>query len=199
MKKSVLSRYERDEGGNIIIDVSAARIEDLYNNFDKSAQYIRRDLDQDFAHFLISGAREVGKLPFIVRLTLDTPPSESDASRIRGSLNSYFSYLAEVEFENVLQMFRRSAILLAIGLAILFVSVWLNESLASLSSVTANVFSVGLTVAAWVSLWEALAVFLVEWFPYRKKILIYRRIAASSLVLRGSASASENAPNNATA
>lgn len=193
MKKRFLSRYERDDEGNVVIDVSAKRIEDLYEDFDKSAPYIRRDLDQDFADYLMDCARELNRAPFIVRLTLDHPPDEPRLSRIRRSLNTYFLYLAETEVQKILQMFRRSAILFAIGLGILFVSVWLNQLLGSERSVTANVFAEGLIVAAWVSLWEALAIFLIEWFPHRKNIVLYRRLARAELVFRSTADSGPNA------
>lgn len=194
MKRSVLSRYERDEEGNVIIDVSATRVEDLYNDFDKSAPYIRRDLDQDFADYLIDCARELGRVPFIIRFILDSPPDEPRSSRIRHSLNAYFLYLAETEIRKILQMFRRSAILFAIGLGILFASVWVNRLLGAERSVTANVFAEGLTVAAWVSLWEALAIFLIGWFPHRKNIVLYRRLACTKLVFCSTAEAEPN-PN----
>lgn len=187
MKQRALSRYERDEHENIVVDVSATRIEDLYNNFDKSAPYIRRDLDQDFADYLIACAREIGNAPFIIKLSLAHSPDETGLSRIRSSLKTYYLYLAEMEIEKILQMFRRSMIFFAIGLAILFAAVWLNQLLGPVRSVTANVFAEGLTVAAWVSLWEALAVFLIEWFPHRKNIVLYRRLAKTELVFRSTA------------
>ncbi len=162
MKRSVLSRYERDEEGHIVVDVSATRVEDLYNDFDKSAPYVRRDLDQDFADYLIGCVRELSRVPFVIWLTLANVLDEPRLSRIRRSLNTHFEYLAETEVRKILQMFRRSAILFAIGLGILFASVWLNRLLGTDRSVTANVFAEGLTVAAWVSLWEALAIFLIE-------------------------------------
>ena len=40
----------------------------------------------------------------------------------------------------------------------------------------------GLTVAVWVSLWEALATFLIKWIPYRKKISLYKRIANAEVM-----------------
>lgn len=192
MKQGVLSRYERDGEGNIVIDVSATRIEDVYNDFDKSAPYIRRDLDQDFADYLVDCARELGRAAFIVRLTLASPADELGASRIRRSLNAYFLYLGETETRKILQMFRRSTILFSMGLGILFVSVWLNRWLGPERSVTANVLAEGLTVAAWVSLWEALAIFLIGWFPHRKDVTLYRRLAQARLVFRSTADAQEN-------
>lgn len=184
MKRSVLSRYEQDSAGNVVIDVSAGRVEYLYNDFDKSAPYLRRDLDQDFVEYLVDCARELNPEPFIIRFTFDYPPGESKFARVRRSLNTYFHYLAESENQTILQMFRRSSILFAIGLAILFASVSLNRLPVAERSVIANVFAEGLTVAAWVSLWEALAIFLIEWFPHRRNVALFRRLADARLVFR---------------
>lgn len=192
MKHSILTRYEQDEDGNVIIDVSSRQVEDLYNNFDRDAPYIRRDLDQDFADYLTECARELGVSPFIIRLTLLEPPDEHRCSRIRRSLYAYFNYLADTEIEKIFQMFRRSAILLGVGVGILFLSVWLNEALGPERSVTANVFAEGLTVAAWVSLWEALAIFLIEWFPHRKSVVLYRQLATTALVFRSASGMSDD-------
>lgn len=188
MRKGLLSRYEKDEQGNIILDVSARRVEDLYNDFDKSAPYIRRDLDQDLADYLIACARELGRAQFIIRFTLADFPDEPRSLRIKRSLNTYFLYLSETGIQKILQMFRRSSILIAIGLGILFAAVSLNRILGPERSVTANVFAEGLTIAAWVSLWEALAIFLIEWFPHRRNVVLYRRIAHAEIIFRSKTS-----------
>ena len=184
MKRGVLDRYERDAGGRVILDVTAARVEDLYNDFDKSAPHVKRDLDPDLAEYLTGCVRELGRAPFLIRFTLAEPPDEPRQARVRRSVNAYFHYLTAVEAREILQMFRRSAILFTIGLALLFGSVSLNQALGPERSVTANVFAEGLTVAAWVSLWEALAIFLIEWFPHRRYVRIYRRLALAELVFR---------------
>ena len=181
MKRTVANRYEKDSDGRIIIDVSATRIEVLYNDFDKNAPFIRRDLDQDLVDYLIACARELKRESFILRLRLDQAPDDEKQSRIRQSVQAYFLYLAECEQQRVLQMFRRSGILFCIGLAILFLSVSVNRTLGPERSVVANVFAEGLTVAAWVSLWESLAVFLIEWFPLRKNTMLYRLFADAEL------------------
>ena len=187
MKRTVLNRYERASDGCIIIDVAATRLEDLYNDFDKNAPFIRRDLSHDLADYLITGARELKGEPFILRFTLDQVPDDENQLRIRQSINAYFLYLAECEQQQVSQMFRRSGILLSIGLALLFLSVSVNRSLGVERSVVANVFAEGLTVAAWVSLWESLAVFLIKWFPLRKNTLLYRLLANVKLVFMAKA------------
>lgn len=184
MKRDVLNRYERTLDGSILIDVAAPKVEDLYNDFDKSAPYIRRDLNQDLVDYLIDCAREVKREPFVIRFTLTQAPDENKLSRIRRSVNAYFLYITAGERQQVLQMLRRSAFLFCIGLTILFISVSVNQMLGADRSVVANVFAEGLTVAAWVSLWESLAVFLIEWFPHRKNILLYQRLANAQIIFR---------------
>jgi len=184
LKRDILSRYERDDAGNSIIDVAAARVENLYNDFDKSAPYIRRDLDGDLAEYLTGCARELGKAPFVIRFTLVTAPDKRNLSRIRRSLKSYFQYCADLEGRKIYAMARRSAIFLAIGLAILLAISWLDRQLGPDRSIAANVFGEGLTIVAWISLWEALATFLVEWVPQRRNVSLYRRLAHASLVFR---------------
>ena len=71
MKRRMLDRYERTSDGRIIIDVSAPRIEVLYNDFDKNAPFIRRDLNQDLVDYLVAGARELKREAFILKFTLD--------------------------------------------------------------------------------------------------------------------------------
>lgn len=181
MKPNRFARYDRADDGRIIIDVTTPRIEALYNNFDKSAPFVRRDLDPDLVEYLVDCARELGDESFLIRFTLEQAADEARLSRIRSSVDGYFRYLAESERRGIGRMFHRSAILFAIGIAILFVSVWLNQWLGAERSVVANVFGEGLTVAAWVSLWEALAIFLIEWFPHRRSIRIYQRLATAPL------------------
>lgn len=185
MKKlDVLERYGRDAAGRTLIDVAAERAEDLYSNFDRSAPYVRRDLDPDLVEYLTECARELGPEPFAIRFTLALPPDEERRGRIRRSVNSFFLYLVDVERRNIRQMMSRSLVFLLIGLAILFCALSLNQWLGEERSVVANVFAEGLIVAAWVSLWEALATFLIEWFPHRRNVALYRHLAAAELLFR---------------
>jgi hypothetical protein len=193
MRKDVIGRYERDSGGTILIDVAAEKVEDLYSNFDRSAPYIRRDLDQDLVDYLVDSARELGNEPFTISFTLARPPDEARVSRIKSSVNNFFLYLTELERQKVRQMVRRSLVLFSIGIGILFIAVSVNQWLGLERTVVANVFAEGLTVAAWVSLWEALAVFLIEWFPRLRNITLYQRLAAVQPVFRSGTEAGSSA------
>ena len=184
MKKAVLNRYERDAEGRFLIDVAAEKVEDLYSNFDRSVPFVRRDLDQNLVDYLIDCLKELGHEPFNISFTLTRPPDETRLARIKRSVNNFFLYLAEVERQKIRQMVRRSLVLFSIGIVILFISVWINRWLGPDRSVVANVFAEGLTIAAWVSLWEALATFLIEWFPHIREINLYRRLASVQPIFR---------------
>ncbi|MBN2644348.1 MAG: hypothetical protein JXR59_02620 [Desulfuromonadaceae bacterium] len=184
MKKDVLFRYERDAQGRILIDVTAEKVEELFSNFDRNAPYIRRDLDPDLVDYLIDSAREVDAEPFVISFSLASPPDRDQISRIRSSVTNFFQYLIEVERQNIREMIRRSLVLLCLGITLLFFSVWLNQWLGAERSVIANVFAEGLTIAAWVSMWEALAVFLADGLYHVQQIRLYRRLVAADTVFR---------------
>jgi hypothetical protein len=187
-KREFLNRYERTPEGKLIIDVAAPKVEDLYEFYDKTAPYVKRDLDPDLVDYLIACAKELRTKDFMIRFTLQSAPGDDSLARVKHSVANFFHYLAEVERDKTRSLVRRSLLLLGIGLGILSISVWVNTALGPERGVVANVFAEGLTVAAWVSLWEALATFLIDWGPHRRRVKLYGHLATASLVL-GPASA----------
>jgi len=188
-RQDVLGRYERDERNRVVIDVAAERTEDLYNFFDKHAPYMRRDLDQELADYLVACVKELPpRDPFVIRFTLSEPPDEEKRERIRGSVESYFRYAAELEREVIAQMLRKSVWFLAIGIAVMSLAVWVRQWLGDERTVVGDVFAEGLTVAAWVSLWEAVALFLIEWSPRRRTVRRYERLSAAEVRFRDAGS-----------
>lgn len=184
MKKPVLSRYEFADDGSIILDVTATRIEDLFNDFDKMSPYAKKDLDQDFSSYLIDCGREIGSHPFVIRINLATAAGDEPMSRCRMGIRNFFLYQKDLEIDEVRSMLRKSLIFLVIGIGILVLSIRIHQGIAANTSVISRVFAEGLTVAAWVSLWEALATFLIHWTPHRRLIKLYERIANAAVLFR---------------
>lgn len=177
MKKKILERYTRDADGCYIIDISAGKISDLYNDFDKHMPYVRKELDQDLAEYITDSARDLSNEDFNIRFQLMEPAEDIMKERITKSINSYFIYLKTIELKELSRVLRTSLIFFFIGLSLLFLSVWVNEQISPETTVVTKVFAEGLTVAAWVSLWEALATFIINWTPYTRQIKLYERIA----------------------
>jgi hypothetical protein len=183
MKRNILSRYAHTNAGEIIIDVAASRVQNLYNDFDKIAPYLKKNLDQDMVDYLVDCAREIGRSSFIIRITLSQKPDEEVVARVKKSIQNFFVYLKELEKRKMRQMIRTSLILFGIGLSILFLALWVNQMLSASAGVIFHVFAEGLTVAAWVSLWEALATFLIQWAPHRREIRLFERLSKAPVYL----------------
>lgn len=177
MEKYILERYTHTPDGKVIIDIAASKIEDLFSYYDRSAPYLKKDLDQELVDYIVDACRDIGNAPFILQFSIDNLLDEEAMSRLRQSIPRYFLYLKELEIRDLKRMFRTSTTLLLVGLVLLTLSVWVNLRLETDARVISHVFAAGLTVAAWVSLWEALATFLINWLPHRRRIKRCNRIA----------------------
>jgi hypothetical protein len=184
INRTTEERYERDADGTFCIDVATDRIEELYNNFDRNAPFIRRDLDQDLVDYLIDSARELHPRPFLIRFTFSQRYDNETLDRIRRSILTFFLYLIGREQQTMRRMMFRSGIFLVIGLVILLVTLLINRALDGNRSVIMNLLAEGANIAAWVSLWEALATFLIEWLPYRGRIRLFKKLVEARLVFR---------------
>lgn len=182
MKKQILDRYEITPDKHIVIDVSVEKIEYLYNYFDRKAPYLKKDLDQELVDYLIDCVNEIGDIDFIIRISLASLPDVKRMERVRKSICNFFMYLGNIERRKMRKMFRTTSILFAAGLVILAVSIVVNKHIGLSTGVVGSVFAEGLTIASWVSLWEALATFLIQWPPHRSDIRLYKRIAQATVV-----------------
>ncbi len=180
-KRRILERYARTHDGRVVIDIAAEKIADLYDDFDKHASYLKKELDPELADYIIDSVREIGREPFLVQISLAAPMDASAVCRVQTSLHNYFLYLKELEAREMRRLLRTSMILLVVGAALLTAAVWLNSLPAVREVVLSSVIAEGLTIAAWVSLWEALAMFLVNWTPHRRLIRMYERIAEADV------------------
>ncbi len=179
MHKRIEDRYEHTADGLVIVDVAARRVEDLYEDFDKTAPYHKKDLDEDLASYLTECVREIGQVDFVIRFMFECYPSEEFMLRVRTSVHKFFIYQRELEIGAMNKMLRTAATLLVIGIIILGLSLWVNNLLAvdGTPSFLKTVFAEGLTIVAWVSVWEALATFLLNWPQHLFLIKLFRKIA----------------------
>lgn len=177
MKKTILERYAKTDDGRFAIDITTDRVSDLYNNFDKTTPFAKKELDEDLVTYLIESAREIDDREFVVRFHFNEYADDEYRKRVTTSVHNYFSYLKELEGRTLSQLLRNSLVYLVVGLLILFLSVWVNTVFPAGNSVLAKVFAEGLTVAAWVSLWQGVAAFLINWQPYRNRIHLYKDLS----------------------
>jgi len=178
---SILDRYPRAADNAFIIEVTTEKVEDLYNNFDRNAPFIKKDLDVELSEYLVNPVKDIGKEPFIVSFRFSQRADPEVISRLSESVHNYFDYMKQRETRALSQRLRTSLIFLITGLVILGLSIWINNLLNPDASVIQHVFAQGLTIAAWVSLWEALANFLIHWTPHQRMRKLYTRLINAPL------------------
>jgi len=104
-RKRLLERYAAADDGRIAIDVAVPGVEDLYNDFERTMPFHKKDLDEAFADHLVDSAREIGGNDFVIRIDFDRMPDGAMADRIRRSTRHFFAYLEDRERRNLKRMF----------------------------------------------------------------------------------------------
>lgn len=184
MKEDIFSRYESHSNRCLAIDVSVGRIEELFEDFDSAASYVKKDLDQDFVDYLIESVREIGSYDFVIRIHLPKLVQEKHRKRVRKSIRSYFRYLELLERRKLRKLVWKCSLLFCLGMLLLSLSLNLRGNMVQLSGMMQDLVIEGLTVAAWVSLWSAFASLIFELTGIITDTRIYRRIASREVVFK---------------
>jgi hypothetical protein len=184
LKEDIFSRYEPHSSRRLAIDVSVGKVEELFEDFDSAASYVKKDLDQDFVDYLIESVQEIGSYDFVIRINLPVLVQEKYRKRVRKSIRSYFRYLELLERRKLRKMLWRSTLLFSLGMLLLILSKTLKGSMQHLSGMMQELMIEGLTVAAWVSLWSAFGSLIFELANIITDIRIYRRIASREVVFK---------------
>jgi hypothetical protein len=175
------SRYE--------IAIRVRTIMQLFNSLDPSP-FRERDLDPHTEEFVLGWARELPRgAPFTIAVEL--PPDEAgkpEAAGIGEAFANYFRHRALAADRDLRELFRVGWRSLAIGLAVLVVCLVGSQIVAKMvgNAVVARVLEESLIIVGWVANWRPLEIYLYDWWPIRRRILLYRRIAAAPVEVRPS-------------
>jgi len=186
VKQDIFSRYESHSSKRLAIDVSVGKVEELFEDFDSAASYVKKDLDQDFVEYLIESVREIGGYDFVIRIHLPVLVQEKHRKRVRKSIRSYFRYLELLERRKLRKMLWKSFLLFSLGMLLLTLSLNLRGDFKHLYGMMQELMIEGLTIAAWVSLWSAFASLIFELTGIITDIRVYRRIASREVVFKTS-------------
>ena len=177
MKKEILQRYDRTTSGELILPISTASFEDIYDHYDKKSTFLKKDLSQNLVKYLIESADEIEAEPFVVEFSFEEIATAEIQVKITNSIRTYFEYLQELEYKKMREQVRNSFIFMIIGFFFIALSILIeNETI-----MIQRILSEGVMVAGWVSLWEAMATLLIKWFPLTKKLKLFKQIANASV------------------
>jgi len=159
----------------------------LFNSLDPSP-FRERDLDPHTEEFVVDWARELPHgAPFTI--TVELPAEEAakpEAAGIGEAFANYFRHRAHASERDLRELFRVGWRSLAIGLAVLIVCLVGSQVVAKIAgnAVVARVLEESLIIVGWVANWRPLEIYLYDWWPIRRRILLFRRIAAAPVTVR---------------
>ncbi|MEA2986870.1 MAG: hypothetical protein QOD94_3124 [Alphaproteobacteria bacterium] len=174
----------RGEVAEIAIHVRT--IGQLFNSFDPSP-FHEKDLDHNAEDCIATWARELSE-DAPLRIVVYLPPDEGqrpEAAALGASLSHHFEQRARQFKREQRELFRIGRRSLAIGVAVLAGCLTASQTLAPLipNSTLARVVEESLIILGWVANWRPLEIYLYDWWPIRRNIRLYCRIAAAPVTV----------------
>ncbi|MDP1701402.1 MAG: hypothetical protein Q8L53_10680 [Aestuariivirga sp.] len=170
-----------------VIEVHLKTAEQLFNSFDPSP-FHERDLDEEAERYIVGWAREIkgtGRLQLIVTLP-EAACKTGVARHIPGAIHYYFNTRALQVRQELRELLRIGWRSLAIGLAVLLACFLAVQymSVAFSQSTTGRLMEQSLIILGWVANWRPLEIFLYDWWPIRRRLMLLRRLAEMPVEVR---------------
>ena len=168
------------------IELHLREVGQLFNTMDPSP-FNEKDLDRDAEEFIVNWAREFPlEAPVTLVVHLDVwPPDQDVQSLVEQAVHHYFAYRGELnrlEFRHLMQDGRRSLLTGTFFLAAcLTVSrVLFGEPGGTFSSLARESLAIG----GWVAMWRPMEIYLYDWWPLRRRALIFRKLSRMTVEVR---------------
>jgi len=173
--------------GMIEIAIRVHTVSQLFNSLDPSP-FREKDLDTDAEEFLVGWVRELPQAtPFTIVVQL--PPEEAarpEAARIGEAFGNYFRHRADVAERELRELFRVGRRSLSIGALVLVICLVGSQLFATIigNPMVARVLEESLIIVGWVANWRPIEIYLYDWWPIRRRMQLFRRIAAAPVQVR---------------
>jgi hypothetical protein len=182
MDKKLLSRYAKTDDDKLIIDISVSKHLELFDEWDNTASYIKKDIDSDLADYLYDCFDEAKKHEFLIRITIPKKDSKKEEKVVK-SIKIYFDYMAEKQKQILRRNVKSTLIHFVIGLLFIMFSVLMrkeNETPELLN----EVFIEGLIIIGWVTLWQVTTNIISAWHQIFNDYKIYTNIANTPVIFQ---------------
>jgi hypothetical protein len=170
-----------------LIEIRLNTVGQLFNSFDPSP-FQERDLDNNAEEFIIGWAREFPekeKLRIVVHLP--KAQCETDGGKtLASSVAQHFGYRAGVMKWELSELFRIGRRYLLVGLSIFAACHLLAELVRNAfpQNTFAGGVEQGLIIIGWVANWKPFELMLYDWWPLRRRIRLFERLAGADIEVR---------------
>jgi len=168
------------------IEVRLSKLRQLFNSLDPSP-FHEKDLDRDAETYIFESADErpvTETIELIVHLPADQL-GLPECVNLETAIRNYFAYRAQETRRRMRFQLREGRSALAIGLAFLVLCMTLRQLALVLPGDTlGRILQEGLLILGWVAMWRPLQIFLYDWWPIRRRIKLFQRIAAAPVQVK---------------
>ena len=173
-----------------VIKLRLSRVDQLFNSLDPSP-FHERDLDTNAEEYIVAWAREI-PASAALHIRIELPAEELRRARARGvetALGNYFGYRADLIDNELRELFRLGRLYLSVGLIVLMLCLLASQLLRTsfADNPFMRVVEESLLILGWVANWKPLETFLYDWWPIRRRLKLYRRLAAAPTELAAEA------------
>jgi hypothetical protein len=169
------------------IAIRLRTISQLFNSFDPSP-FRERDIDAGVEEFVVGWVQELPHgAGFTIAVILPAEEAATpQAAGIGEAFHHYFDYRADMAEREMRELFRIGRRSLAIGLVVLIACLVASQVVAKFvpNQVVARVLEESLIIVGWVANWRPIEIWLYDWLPIRRRIKLYRRIAAARVEVK---------------
>lgn len=180
------AHYNR-EGDHYLIEIKLSEIRQLFNNLDP-APFREKDLEASAENYIVDSVQEL-HLHTPIKLILHIPDNvctEDAISSVPAAIHNYFSYRADITAKELRFTLQQGRSALLIGLAFLGTCIAAQQFIATLekTGLMWSIIEEGFLISGWVAMWRPIEVFLYDWWPIRRRRLVYEKLSGMSIELR---------------
>lgn len=179
-------RYLR-ENGQVVVDVAVRSSRQLFNERDP-APFLERDLDDDFAAYVLSSVEEFPLgTPMRLRISIQEEAEGAlEQKTLREAIRSYFTYEAKLMGGKRRKRLRIGRWFFLVGVVALSVCLGIAQLLSALEQ-RSRVWGIareGFVIIGWVGMWRPVEVFLYDWWPLREQERYLMKVAGMDIDVR---------------
>jgi hypothetical protein len=163
--------------------VRVATVEQLFNPIDPQP-FNLRDLDVEVADWIGEWAEEQrGHGEITIKVLIADDSAADSEELVAEGIRNHFAYRRWATARLLSRLWRDGRISLAIGLAALVALSAASRLVVSNSgNAYVSLLREGLAVAGWVAMWRPMEIFLYEWWPIRRELRTFQRLADARVV-----------------
>ena len=179
----ILKRYDMTVDNKFIIHANIPSYAALFENYDYTSSFYKRDLNQKLVEYLAECAHEIGnRNAFVIRFDLPLKEkSEAEENDIITSFKNYFDYLMTLNRKEIGFALKRMLIHLVIALIAFLLWILVVPGDLTIPSPLNSFLSMGLSVAIWVLIITGLSRFVFRIQTQLSQMLLFKKIKSSPI------------------